>query len=99
MLIKSAWRAQQSNEWMSEWTMTNGKLDESASAETKQAHRRSHHGVTGRLRLNEPGVGDWLTSYLQHLRVELSGGLDVPPTIVSPMNSDRRRHHRLNKIQ
>jgi hypothetical protein len=37
--------------------------------------------------LSEPGVGDWLTSYLQRLRVELSGGPYASPAIVSPVNT------------
>ena len=37
--------------------------------------------------LSEPGVDDWLTSYLKCLRVELSGGPDVPPAIVSSVNT------------
>jgi hypothetical protein len=34
--------------------------------------------------LSQPGVGDWLTSYLQRLRVELTGGVDAPTTVSPP---------------
>ena len=36
--------------------------------------------------LSQPDVSDWLTSYLQRLRVELGGGPDSPPTIASTVN-------------
>jgi hypothetical protein len=34
--------------------------------------------------LSQPGIGDWLTSYLQRIRVELTGGEDAPATVMSP---------------
>ena len=37
--------------------------------------------------LSQPDVGDWLTSYLQRLRVELTGGLGAPTTVTSPTTS------------
>lgn len=39
--------------------------------------------------LSQPGVGDWLTSYLQRLRVELTGGADASPTVTSPTTTHR----------
>lgn len=35
--------------------------------------------------LSQPGVGDWLTSYLQRLRVELSGGMEAHATALPPV--------------
>ena len=35
--------------------------------------------------LSQPDVGDWLTSYLQRLRVELSGGMGIPVTVTTPL--------------
>ena len=42
--------------------------------------------------LSQPDVGDWLTSYLQRLRAELTGGVDalseVTPPTVTPLVTD-----------
>ena len=39
--------------------------------------------------LSQPGIGDWLTTYLQRLRIELTGGIGAPTNIVSPVRPSK----------
>jgi hypothetical protein len=42
--------------------------------------------------LSQPEVGDWLTSYLQRLREELTGGVDKPTIVTSPTITSQVTH-------